>query len=108
MNLTALFVAELEREAARTRRVLEQVPSARDDWKPHPKSMPLGRLAGLVASMPSWVTLITDRDELELNPPEGAAQYRQPAVDELVGRGEWRITEVVKSVAVLRRGQRSR
>jgi hypothetical protein len=53
MNLTQLFLAELDREAPRTRRALEHVPLGRDDWKPHPKSMPLGRLAGLVASMPS-------------------------------------------------------
>ena len=64
MTLIELFVAELEREAPRTRRALEQVPLGRDDWKPHPKSMPLGRLAGLVASMPSWVSLIIGQDEL--------------------------------------------
>jgi hypothetical protein len=60
MTLTQLFLAELEREAPRTRRALEQVPLGRDDWKPHPKSMPLGRLAGLVAGMPSWIGLIID------------------------------------------------
>src|ERR1700676_1018724 len=66
MNLTHLLLAELDREATRTRRALEHVPLGRDDWKPHPRSMPLGRLAGLVASMPSWVTLITEQDELDL------------------------------------------
>jgi hypothetical protein len=60
MKLTQLFLDELDREAPRTRRALEHVPLGRDDWKPHPKSMPLGRLAGLVASMPSWVTLIIE------------------------------------------------
>lgn len=84
MKLTELFLAELDREAARTRRTLEEVPSGRDDWKPHAKSMPLGRLAGLVASMPSWVTLIIGQNELDLNPPGGGGQYRQPATDELV------------------------
>src|SRR5438034_6721708 len=66
MKQTELFLAELDREAARTRRALEQVPEGRDDWKPHPKSMPLGRLAMLVARLPSWVTLIVTRDELNL------------------------------------------
>src|SRR5437763_4793020 len=82
MNLTQLFLDELDREAARTRRALENVPTGRDDWKPHPKSMPLARLAGLVASMPSWVTLIVQQDELDLTPP-GGAQYQQPAVGKL-------------------------
>ena len=84
MKLTELFIAELDREAPRTRRALEQVPLGRDDWKPHEKSMPLGRLAGLVASMPSWVPMIIGQEELELNPPGGGGQYRQPSTDQLV------------------------
>ncbi|HYU80076.1 MAG TPA: hypothetical protein VEK56_13890, partial [Vicinamibacterales bacterium] len=84
MKLTELFLAELDREAVRTRRPLERVPLGRDDWKPHPKSMTLGRLAGLVASMPSWITLILEQDELDLNPPAGRGQYQQPSTDRLV------------------------
>src|SRR5262245_63138444 len=84
MQMTELFLAELDREAIRTRRALERVPRGRDDWKPHPKSMALGRLAGLVASMPSWVSLIIDKPELDLNPPGGQGQYRQPTMDQLV------------------------
>src|SRR5262245_63680828 len=83
MKLTELFLAELDREAPRTRRALEQVPTGKDDWTPHAKSMPLGRLAGLVASMPSWVSLIIDQDELNLTPPEGQGQYQQPSMDTL-------------------------
>jgi uncharacterized damage-inducible protein DinB len=84
MKLTELFIAELDREAPRTRHALENVPRGKDDWKPHPKSMPLARLAGLVASMPSWVPLILDQESLELNPPAGQGQYQQPGVDQLV------------------------
>ena len=79
MSLTQLFLAELDREAARTRRVLERVPHGRDEWAPHPRSMPLGRLAGLVASMPSWVTLVIDQDELDLTPPPGQSRFQQPS-----------------------------
>jgi uncharacterized damage-inducible protein DinB len=84
MTFTQLLLAELDREALRTRRALEHVPRDRDDWKPHPKSMPLGRLAGLVASMPSWVSLIIEQDELDLTPPPGKGQYQQPSTDTLV------------------------
>ena len=58
MKLTDLFLVQLEQEAGRTRRALERVPEGRDDWKPHDKSMPLGRLAMLVARMPPWVSMI--------------------------------------------------
>jgi uncharacterized damage-inducible protein DinB len=78
MQLTDQFLAELDREAARTRRTLEQVPGGKADWKPHEKSMPLGRLAGLVATMPSWVTMTIERDDLELAPPPGQGTYQQP------------------------------
>jgi len=84
MTLTQQFLAELEREAPRTQRALEQVPADRDDWTPHPKSMPLGRLAGLVATMPSWINLIIEQDELNLTPPEGQGNYQQPATSTLV------------------------
>ena len=85
MKLTDLLLGEFDREAPRTRRALEQVPLDKDDWKPHPKSMALGRLAGLVASMPSWVPLIIGQDELDLTPPAGqGGQYRPPPTSELV------------------------
>src|SRR6476646_1724408 len=84
MKLTEVFLDQLEREAVRTRRALESVPRGKDDWKPHPKSMPLLRLAGLVASMPSWISLIIDQDSLDLNPPAGKGQYQQPSVEGLV------------------------
>jgi uncharacterized damage-inducible protein DinB len=83
MNLTKLFLEELDREATRTRRTVERVPSGRDDWKPHAKSMPLGRLAGLVASMPSWIPLIIGQDELDLTPPPGGGQFQQPSTASL-------------------------
>ena len=82
MKLTQQFLEELDREAPRTRRVLDNVPQGHDDWKPHDKSMALARLAGLVASMPSWVNLIVDQDELDLTPP-GGGTFRPPSVAEL-------------------------
>jgi uncharacterized damage-inducible protein DinB len=76
MRLTALFLDQLEREAPATRRVLERVPEGRSGWKPHEKSMTLGRLAALVATMPGWVAMMINQDELDLNPP-GGSQYKQ-------------------------------
>jgi hypothetical protein len=85
MKLTDLFLAELEREAASTRRTLERVPDGRADWKPHEKSMSLGRLATLVASMPSWIVMMVNQDELDINPP-GGAPYKEPELQTSRGR----------------------
>jgi uncharacterized damage-inducible protein DinB len=70
----------------------------RDDWKPHSKSMPLARLAGLVASMPSWVSLIIDQDELDLTPP-GGGQYQQPSIDTLVEALDKHLAKARESLA---------
>jgi uncharacterized damage-inducible protein DinB len=73
MEMKKLCLAQLEAETMRTRRALERVPEGREDWKPHEKSMPLGRLATLVAQMPSWVAMIIQRDDLDLSPAGGSS-----------------------------------
>ena len=66
MKINEMILAQIEREAPGTRKTLERVPVAKNDWKPHPKSMSLGSLAGLVARMPSWFQLIVEGNELDL------------------------------------------
>ena len=61
--------------------------------------MPLGRLAGLVASMPSWVSLILDQDELDLTPPPGRGQYQQPSTDKLVDTLDKHVTKAQESLS---------
>jgi uncharacterized damage-inducible protein DinB len=74
MQLTELFLGELEREADGTRRALERVPEGKYDWKPHPKSMAFGYLAELVAMIPSWSVFTIEQDELDL------ATYKKPSL----------------------------
>jgi len=78
MKMADLFLAQLDAEAVRTRTALARVPEGRDDWKPHEKSMPFGRLAMLVARMPSWLPLILNKDELDLNPTGGSNIDQRP------------------------------
>lgn|SRR5690606_4677702 len=61
--LTDLLVAELENEAASTRRVLERVPEDQFSWTPHAKSMTLGKLAQHVASIPGAIADLLDPAE---------------------------------------------
>jgi uncharacterized damage-inducible protein DinB len=77
MKLNELFLAELDREAALNRKVLERVPEGRDDWKPHEKSMPLGYLATLVATMPAWIAMMIDQDSFDMRPVDGP-KYQPP------------------------------
>jgi len=78
MKMTELFSAELEREAVGTRSVLERVPEGRYDWKPHEKSMLLGYLATLVATMPAWIAMTIKNDDWDLKPAGGPRPQPQP------------------------------
>lgn len=78
MKLIEFFVAQLDREAAITRKTVAKVPEGKPDWKPHAKSMPMGYLTNLVATMPAWIELAIARDELDLNPPSGQ-KFETPA-----------------------------
>lgn len=55
MPHAAALVAELEQEAATTRRLLERLPDAKLGWTPHPKSRSLGALAMHIAATPGDV-----------------------------------------------------
>jgi len=76
MELTALFLEELDREVGRSRRALEQVPPGKHDWKPHEKSMGFGYLTNMVATIPTWITMIVKQDELDIAPKGGSQQPR--------------------------------
>ena len=78
MVLKDYFLAQLDREAASTRKTIERVPDGHNDFKPHPRSMEFGYLASVVASMIGWIALIVDREELDLDSPEGAEFRTKP------------------------------
>lgn len=56
MPLKDAFIAELKYESALTKKMLERVPLEKKDWKPHERSMTLGRLATHVAQIPHWIS----------------------------------------------------
>jgi len=71
MKLTEYLLAELDREVERSRRALEQVPAGKYDWKPHEKSMIFGYLANMVATIPTWISMQINQDELDIAPADG-------------------------------------
>jgi len=65
MSLCESLAAEMRQEAKTTRRLLERVPEASFGWKPHEKSMTLGRLAAHVAELPELVIPALTQPELD-------------------------------------------
>jgi uncharacterized damage-inducible protein DinB len=93
MKMIDGLLAELEQEAATTRRVLERIPQAHLSWRPHPKSMSLGQLALHVATVPGNVAEIASVDTIPEPPnfvqPEAAtASELVPALTESVAKAK--------------------
>lgn len=73
MPIRDALLPEFDHEMATTRRLLERVPDGQPEWRPHPKSSPLGRLSTHIAELPGWVVNTITRTELDLAPPDGKA-----------------------------------
>ena len=52
MPMNQALLTEFDHEMANTRKALARVPEDKFGWKPHEKSMTLGRLATHIAEMP--------------------------------------------------------
>lgn len=68
MNIIDGIAGELEFEAKNTRKVLDRIPEAKFGWKPHEKSMTMGKLASHVAEIPQWVKTTLEMEEFNLDP----------------------------------------
>jgi uncharacterized damage-inducible protein DinB len=71
MSIGETILPEFDQEMATTRKILERVPEGKSDWKPHAKSMTLGRLAGHVAELPGWGVTTLRQTELDFAPAGG-------------------------------------
>ncbi|MEO6865103.1 MAG: DinB family protein [Gemmatimonadaceae bacterium] len=60
-----ILYTDLENELRTTRRMLERFPAGNNDWRPHEKSMTLGRLAAHVAELPQFGTMIVTTDGMD-------------------------------------------
>lgn len=58
MKISEILLLDFDSEMASTRRTLERIPENEPQWKPHDKSMPIGRLALHVARLPQLCTYI--------------------------------------------------
>ncbi len=68
MTISEMLLPEFDQEMASTGKLLECVPEDKFAWKPHEKSMTMGRLASHIAEMPQWAVFTIRQDQLELTP----------------------------------------
>jgi uncharacterized damage-inducible protein DinB len=67
MSISDLLLLEFEVEAKATRTTLERVPEDNKDFMPHPKSMPLNKLAPHVAELGGFGLTILTTPELDFS-----------------------------------------
>ena len=65
MPIKDALIGELKYESTLTKKMLERVPIDKKEWKPHEKSMSLGRLATHVAEINHWVSDIIHIDDFD-------------------------------------------
>lgn len=78
MTIAESLLPEFDREMGLTRRVLERVPDGQFGWKPHEKSMTLGRLAEHLAELPQWAYITITQSGIDMS-TRRPADYRSPA-----------------------------
>ena len=92
------ILAEFDHEMETTRKTLERVPEGKPDWKPHEKSMTMGRLAGHVAELPTFAAMTIQQDSFNVR-PAGGGPARQPLI--MISRKQL-LEEFDKNVAAAR------
>ena len=68
MTFSETYLPEFDHEMANTRKLLDGVPDAKFDWKPHAKSMTLGSLAGHISDLVEWAAVVISQEKLEITP----------------------------------------
>ena len=72
MSIAEHLIQMLQQQEKLTRKVLERLPEDKWDYKPHPKSMPLGHLACHIVEMTGWSPSVLNMDAFDFDP----AQYK--------------------------------
>jgi hypothetical protein len=110
MTISEALLLEFDQEMTKTRKTLERVPD-KPDFRPHPKSMPLGKLAPHVAQLAGFGFAVLDTPQVDFSSgsykplpfesaaqlvkvfDEGAAKVRRALIDtsEEAWKANWKL-----------------
>ncbi len=97
--IPASLLPEFDQEMKSTRRVIERVPGEKAEWRPHPKSFPLGHLAQLLAWMPGWITNAVRESKLDLTSAGGYSFEKTETLLEMFDRNVREAREALASAS---------
>jgi uncharacterized damage-inducible protein DinB len=101
MTIAQSMLGEFDQEMAGTRKTLERLPEQKWNWKPHDKSGAVGWLAGHIATMPGWITMTLQTEQLDYAPVGGPA-YEPPKLEnrqQILAEFDKGVTEARKAIA---------
>ncbi len=88
---------EFKEEVPGTRKMLERVPFDKLDFKPSPKSMPLGQMAIMVSLIPTWFLSVVNESGVD------TGTFKQPAkpkdVEEMLKNFDKGVQDAEKAIA---------
>jgi uncharacterized damage-inducible protein DinB len=100
MTISEGLLPEFDQEMASARRTLERIPEDKLAWKPHEKSMTLGRLAGHVAELPGFgVAAITTENLDFANRPAGSKPLVAESQNHVLEIFDKKVAEVRAAIA---------
>ena len=67
MPISELLLTEFDAEMKTTRTMLERIPAGKEDFRPHPKSMPLNKLGPHVAELAGFGHTVLTTPELDFS-----------------------------------------
>jgi len=95
MDFQKDLIAEFDSEAAKTRKMLNAIPADADwNFKPHPKSMSLGHLAGHLTDFAGeWAMSTLTKDKVEVGPDSKWEPYIPKSKAEMLAKFDKELAE---------------
>ncbi len=79
MRIVDSLIAEIDKEAATTRKMLERIPGDKLSWKPHEKSMTLGQLSSHIANLLGGVAEWAAKPTVDMSEMKGPSEIKSAA-----------------------------
>lgn len=101
MPVKDAFIAELRHETSLTKKILERVPMDKKDWKPHEKSMTMGRLATHIAETLKWISNIRHIDDFDFMKDLNLKQDTAASQEELLQLFETNLDNAIADLSAM-------
>lgn len=102
MSISEKLLPEFDREFSTTHKFLALIPDDKISWKPHPKSMELGRLASHISDFSERAWQVLTQPERVVTPEElaqRAGAWKSATRESIVGRFDGRLGKAREALA---------